>query len=165
MKKVIVIGCPGSGKSVFSRALSVLTGLPVYPLDMLRWREDKTIVPDEELIQKILEIGATDEWIMDGNYGATMELRMSLCDTVFFLDYPVDVCLEGVMARRGKARSDLPWIEPTDEIDEEFLDFIQNYNTVNRPVVLERLTKYSDKNTVIFKSRKDADTFLDSLKR
>ena len=132
---------------------------------MLRWREDKTIVPDEELIQKILEIGTTDEWIMDGNYGATMELRMSLCDTVFFLDYPVDVCLEGVMARRGKARSDLPWIEPTDEIDEEFLDFIQNYNTVNRPVVLERLTKYSDKNTVIFKSRKDADTFLDSLKR
>ena len=116
MKKVIVIGCPGSGKSVFSRALHKITGLPLYHLDMIYWREDKTFLSREELIEKINEIGATDEWIIDGNYGGTMELRMSLCDTIIFLDYSTDVCLEGIMTRRGSQRPDIPWTD-SDELD------------------------------------------------
>ena len=165
MKKVIVIGCPGSGKSVFSRALHDVTDLPLYHLDSIYWREDRTFISREELIEKINEIGATDSWIIDGNYGATMELRMSLCDTIIFLDYPTEVCLEGVMSRRGKARPDMPWIEPADEIDEEFIDSVKNYNTINRPVVLERISKYSDRNVIVFNSRAEADSFLESLKR
>ena len=163
MKKVIVIGCPGSGKSVFSRTLHELTGLPLYPLDMIRWREDRTMISCEEMIRRILEIGKEDEWIMDGNYGATMELRMTLCDTIIFLDYPVDVCLEGIMARRGKTRPDLPWVEAEDEEDREFIDFVKNYKIVNRPVVLERLEKHAGKNIIVFKSRKEADAFLAGL--
>ena len=163
MKKVIVIGCPGSGKSVFSRALHDITGLPLYHIDMIRWREDKTFLSREELIEKINEIGSTDEWIMDGNYGATMELRMSFCDTIIFLDYPTEVCLEGIMSRRGKPRPDLPWIEPVDEIDEEFVESVKNYNIINRPVVLERINKFSDKNVIVFKSRTESDSFLDYL--
>lgn len=163
MKKVIVIGCPGSGKSVFSRALHDITWLPLYHIDMIRWREDKTFLSREELIEKINEIGSTDEWIMDGNYGATMELRMSFCDTIIFLDYPTEVCLEGIMSRRGKPRPDLPWIEPVDEIDEEFVESVKNYNTINRPVVLERINKFSDKNVIVFKSRTESDSFLDYL--
>ncbi|MBR4728067.1 MAG: adenylate kinase [Clostridia bacterium] len=164
MKKVIVIGCPGSGKSVFSRALHEITGLPLYPLDLLRWRADRSFISREELIEKILEIGATDAWIMDGNYGATMELRMSLCDTIIFLDYPTEVCLEGVLARRGTARADLPWVEPADEIDAEFLDSVRNYNAVNRPTVLKRIAEYPDKTTFIFHSRTEADRFLETLR-
>ena len=164
IKKVIVIGCPGSGKSVFSRALHDITGLPLYHIDMIRWREDKTFLSREELIEKINEIGSTDEWIMDGNYGATMELRMSLCNTIIFLDYPTEVCLEGIMSRRGKPRPDLPWIEPVDEIDEEFVESVKNYNIINRPVVMERIKKYSDRNVIILKSRTEADSFLNSLK-
>ena len=163
MKKVIVIGCPGSGKSVFSRALHEITGLPLYPLDLLRWRADRTFISREEMIEKIHEIGATDAWIMDGNYGATMELRMALCDTIIFLDYPTEVCLEGVLARRGTARPDLPWVEPADEIDPEFLASVRNYNAVNRPAVLERIAKFSDKTAFVFHSRAEADRFLASL--
>ena len=163
MKKVIVIGCPGSGKSVFSRNLHGITGLPLYHLDMIYWRADKTFLSREELIGKINEIGATDEWIMDGNYGGTMELRMSLCDTIIFLDYPTDVCLEGIMARRSTHRPDMPWAD-SDELDGEFVDFVKNYNIYNRPKVLERINKYPRKNVLIFKNRNDADAFLDSLK-
>ncbi|MBQ6264203.1 MAG: adenylate kinase [Clostridia bacterium] len=163
MKKVIVIGCPGSGKSVFSRTLHDITGLPLYHLDMINWREDKTALSREELIEKINEISATNEWIMDGNYGGTMELRMSLCDTIIFLDFPTEVCLEGIMARRGTQRPDMPW-QDSGELEAEFVDSVKNYNSVNRPVVLERINKYSDRNVIVFKSRNEADVFLNSLK-
>ena len=164
MKKVIVIGCPGSGKSVFSRALHRITGLPLYHLDMINWREDKSTLSREELIERINEIGATGEWIMDGNYGGTMELRMSMCDTIIFLDYPTDVCLEGIMERRGTHRPDMPW-QDSNDLDEEFVDFVKNYYSQNRPNVLERIKKFSDKNVLIFRSRQEADAFLEMLKQ
>ena len=163
MKKVIVIGCPGSGKSVFSRALHDITGLPLYHLDLIRWRADRTFIPREELIEKIREIGETDEWIIDGNYGSTMELRMSLCDTIIFLDYPPAVCLEGIESRRGRERPDMPWTEREGEVDEEFIDSVKNYNSVNRPTVLERIKKFADKTVIILGNREEADFFLASL--
>lgn len=162
MKKVIVIGCPGSGKSVFSRTLHEKTDLPLYHLDMIYWREDKTFLTREELIEKNNEIGKTDEWIMDGNYGGTMELRMSLCDTIIFLDYPTEVCLNGIMERRGTHRPDMPWVD-SDELDRDFVNSVKKYNTYNRPRVLERINQYSDKQTLIFSSREEANNFLESL--
>lgn len=163
MKKVIVIGCPGSGKSVFARELNKKTGLPLYHLDMIRWRSDRTFISQEQMIEKIREIVLTDEWIIDGNYGSTMEMRMSHCDTIIFLDYPTEVSFDGIMSRRGTVRSDLPWVEPVDEIDSEFIEFVLNYNTVNRPVVLERIAKFPDKELHIFKSREEAGEFLETL--
>lgn len=164
MQKVIVIGCPGSGKSVFSRELHEITGLPLYPLDLIRWREDKTMIPQEQFMDQLMRIVTTDEWILDGNYGATMELRMSYCDTIIFLDYPTEVCYDGIMKRRGARRPDLPWIEPTDEVDAEFVDSVLQYNKVNRPVVLERIQRFADREIRIFKSRAEADAFLETLK-
>lgn len=164
MKKVIVIGCPGSGKSVFSRELHSITGLPLYPIDTIYWRADRTAITREELIKRLCEICGTDEWILDGNYSSTMELRMSYCDTVVFLDYPTDVCYEGIMKRRGKARPDLPWIEPTDEIDGEFVNAVLQYNTVNRPAALEMIKRFPGREVYIFNSRSEASGFLDSLR-
>ena len=164
MKKVIVIGCPGSGKSVFSRELHAITRLPLYPIDMLYWREDRTTVTREQLIERLMEIVVTDEWILDGNFSSTMELRMSYCDTVVFLDYPTDVCYEGIMKRRGKARPDLPWVESADEIDEEFINTVLQYNTVNRPAVMEMIKKYPNREVYIFKSRAEASAFLGFLR-
>ena len=158
MKKIIVIGCPGSGKSTFARALHDKTGIPLYHLDMMYWNADKTTVEKRVFLERLSLVLQKDEWIIDGNYGSTMELRMAACDTVIFLDYPLDVCLDGIRARRGKPRSDMPWIET--EEDEEFIEFIKSYNEQQKPKVLELLEKYSDKNIVILESREQADTFL-----
>lgn len=158
MKKVIVIGCPGSGKSTFARALHKETGIPIYHLDMLKWNADKTTVSKEVFIERLQNVLVLDKWIIDGNYGSTIEMRLNICDTVFFLDYPLDVCLDGIKQRKGKPRSDMPWIETED--DEEFLEFIRNYNTQSRPKVLELLEKYKEKNIVIFKSREEADDYI-----
>ena len=158
MKKIIIIGCPGSGKSTVSRTLHNKTGIPLYHLDMMYWNADKTTVEKNVFLERLSAVLEKDEWIIDGNYGSTMELRMAACDTVIFLDYPLDVCLDGIKERSGKPRSDMPWIET--EEDAEFIEFIKNYNEQQKPKVLELLEKYSDKNIIIFKSREQADAFL-----
>ena len=158
MKKVIVIGCPGSGKSTVSRTLHNKTGIPLYHLDMMYWNADKTTVEKSVFLERLSAVLEKDEWIIDGNYGSTMELRMVACDTVIFLDYPLEICLDGIKERRGKPRSDMPWIET--EEDAEFIEFIKNYEEQQKPKVLELLEKYSDKNIIVFKSREEADAFL-----
>lgn len=94
MKKIIVIGCPGSGKSTFSQELHKKTNIPLYHLDMLFWNADKTTVEKSVFLERLNELLDKDEWILDGNFNSTMELRMSRCDTVIFLDYPPDICLD-----------------------------------------------------------------------
>ena len=164
-KKIIVIGCPGSGKSVFSGELHKITGLPLYHMDMLYWNEDKTPVPKDVFHQRLRHAMASEKWIIAGNYGSTMQLRLEKCDTVFFLDYPLDICLAGVRERAGKPRSDMPWTEDPEHEDEEFISFIKSYNSKSRPVITELLGKYPNKNIVIFKQRSDADEFLSALKK
>ncbi|MBR6768466.1 MAG: AAA family ATPase [Clostridia bacterium] len=158
MKKIIVIGCPGSGKSTVARALHNKTGIPLYHLDMMYWNADKTTVEKSVFREWLSAVLEKDEWIIDGNYGSTMELRMAACDTVIFLDFPLDVCLDGIKERRGKPRSDMPWIET--EEDAEFIEFIKSYNDQQKPKVLALLERYSDKNIFVLTSREEADTFL-----
>ena len=93
-----------------------------------------------------------------------MELRIQACDTVIFLVCPLKVCLNGIRERRGKVRSDMLWIE-TDEEDAEFIEFIKNYNLQSRPQVMELLEKYSCKNIYVFKSRTEAEGFLNQIQQ
>lgn len=161
MKRIMVIGCPGSGKSTFARALHQKTGVPLYHLDMLYWNADKTTVEKSVFLERLAAVLKKDEWIIDGNFSSTMELRLALCDTVVFLDFPMAVCLDGVRARRGKPRSDMPWVET--EEDAEFIAFIKSFNEQRRPQVMALLQRYSDKNVLIFQSRAKADAFLARL--
>ena len=161
MKRVIVIGCPGSGKSTFSAALRKKTGLPLYHLDMLYWNADKTTVEREVFLSRVAAVTGKDEWILDGNFHSTMESRMARCDTVFFLDYSSDVCLDGVRSRRGRPRPDMPWIET--EEDAEFTAYIRDFGRERRPFILALLEKYSEKCIYVFRTRGEADAFLENL--
>lgn len=161
MKRVIVIGCPGSGKSTFARALAEQTGLPLRYLDMMYWNPDRTTVPKEVFRERLAAALREDAWIIDGNYASTMELRLAACDTVFFLDYPLETCIEGVRQRKGKARPDMPWVEYGE--DAEFISFIERYRTESRPQVMELLSRYPEKNVVIFRSREEGNAFLRAL--
>ena len=161
MKKIMVIGCPGSGKSRFSEELHNKTGISLYHLDMMYWNEDKTVVEREEFIRRMLTVLKKDEWIIDGNYSSTMDIRMSECDTVFFLDYPTGVCLDGIKQRRGKPRTDMPWIET--EEDAEFIEFIKTFNEHEKPKILELFKKHSHKDVIVFTKREQATEFLARL--
>lgn len=163
MKKIIVIGCPGSGKSTFSRALHSITGIPLYHLDMMYWNEDKTTVEKAVFRQRLFDVIQKDAWILDGNYGSTLEPRFEACDTVFFLDYPLEVCLEGIEVRKGKPRPDMPWADDENETDPEFLEFIKNFNTASKPKIMALLKKHQQKQIFVFNSRSEADEFLQKL--
>ena len=162
MNKAIIIGCPGSGKSTFSKALHEKTNLPLYHLDMLYWNSDRTTVSKDIFRERLQSVLVLDKWIIDGNYGSTIEMRLKECDTVFFLDYPLEVCIDGVRQRKGTVRTDMPWVET--EYDEEFLQFIRDFEKRSRPKIIELLNEYKDKNIVVFKSREDADGYLKNLR-
>lgn len=95
MKRILVIGCPGAGKSTFARALRDRTALPLWYLDQIWHRPDRTTASREEFDARLNELLQQPAWIIDGNYLRTLEPRLQAADAVFLLDYPVEICLEG----------------------------------------------------------------------
>lgn len=162
MQKVIIIGCPGAGKSTFARKLRDSTNLPLYHLDMLWHKPDQTTISREIFETKLQEIIEKDQWIIDGNYLSTMELRMQACDTIFLLDIPMEICLKGAASRIGKQREDMPWMES--EFDEEFRQWILDFPTGQLPYIQKLLKKYSDKDIHRFHSREEAEVYLRCIK-
>ncbi len=86
LKRILVIGSGGSGKTTFARRLAERTKLPLIHLDALYWRPGWDPTPDEEWRAKVAELVNTPAWIMDGNYGGTLNIRLAACDAVVFLD-------------------------------------------------------------------------------
>ena len=159
--RIIVLGSPGSGKSVFSVKLSKITGLPLYHLDSVWWKADRTHISRCEFDEKLGALLSLDKWILDGDYSRTYEVRIRACDTVVFLDFDTGVCMKGINERIGKERPDMPWIE--NESDPELVKAVENYGSENRPVVLSLLEKYPEKRALVFSSRADADGWLSCL--
>ena len=133
MLKVIVIGCPGAGKSVFSQKLSNITNLPLYHIDMLYHKIDGTHISKDKLESKLRKILKNESWIIDGNYQRTLEMRLKKCDTVFLLDYPTEICIKGAESRVGKKRNDMPWIE--EKLDIKFKQYIMDFSNKELPEI------------------------------
>lgn len=158
MKRILVIGSPGSGKSTFARALRDAAGLPLIYMDQLFWNADKTNVSRETLCQRLREVMAQECWIIDGHYAGTLEMRLQQCDTVFWLDYPLEVCLAGIENRRGTIREDLPWVET--EPDSDFIAYVQAFHEKTKPELPGLLKSFPHLNVIRFTDRDQADAFL-----
>ena len=159
MKKVIVIGCPGSGKTTFAEKLNKSTGLPLFYLDAIWHKPDRTHISREEYDERLAEILELEEWIIDGNYSRTLEVRMQACDTIFLFDLPTEVCIQGATDRLGKARYDVPWIDT--ELDPQFKKEIEEFPEKTLPRIYELLEKYKENRQVlIFKSSMQADEYF-----
>lgn len=167
MRKVLVIGSGGSGKSTFAARLGKRTRLPVIHLDTLFWHAGWQETPREEWAALVEELLKGDEWIMDGNYGGTMERRLAACDTVVFLDLPRTLCLWRVVARsmryRGRTRPDMP--EGCNErLTWEFVRWVWDYPRARRPGVLKKLSELKGGQKVFhLRSTREVLRFLEAL--
>ena len=162
MLKIIIVGSPGAGKSTFARKLRDITGIPLFYLDMLWHKPDRTTVTQEEFNNRLNGILQKDRWIIDGNYQRTLEPRLQACDTVFLMDFPLETCISGAESRIGKKREDLPWTEL--EFDPEFKQWIQDFPKNRLPQLYEMIETYKDnKEIMVFHSRKEADDYLEVL--
>ena len=163
MKKAIVIGCPGSGKTTFAEKLRDKTGLTLFYLDAIWHKADRTHISREEFDARLAEILALESWIIDGNYSRTLERRIAACDTVFLFDLPTEVCLEGATLRLGKERCDMPWIDT--KLDLELKAQIEAFASESLPRIYDILAEYEHgRQITVFKSRIEADEFIARLK-
>jgi len=159
MKRVLVIGSPGAGKSTFARKLRERTGLPLYYLDQIWHCSDGSHLSEKEFDDRLDELLKQERWIIDGNYSRTLVRRLAACDTVFLLDYPTDLCLLGAASRIGRKREDLPWIEQ--EFDAEFKQHIINFPQKRLPQIYQLLQSIrEEKAVIIFKTREEANNYL-----
>ena len=149
MRRVLVIGCPGAGKSTLTRALAETLGLPAVYLDRLWWKSGWINRTRAEFDARLDAALAGDAWVMDGNYLRTLELRLRAADTVFLLDYPTGVCLEGARARIGTKREDLPWVE--EEFDPEFRQWIEDFSRDQLPEIRRLLDEADSSIQIIAK--------------
>jgi|GEM_PF-159702 len=159
LRRILVIGSPGAGKSTFARKLRDKTGLPLHYLDMIFHNPDRTTVSREVFDARLGAILKTEQWIIDGNYQRTLPLRFEKCTEVFLFDLPVEQCLAGASSRIGQVREDMPWVE--EEFDPEFRQYILDFQKDQSPRIRELTERYADSRTItVFHSREEADRFL-----
>lgn len=166
MKRVIIIGCGGAGKSTLARKLGEKTGLPVVHLDKLFWKPGWESVSQEEFDVLHAKELAKERWIMDGNFNRTMSERLARCDTVIYLDFPRITCLLGVVKRilttYGTVRPDMGEGCP-ERLDWEFLQWVWNFNKNKRDANYRRLAEVEGVDIIILKNRRQVERFLQNL--
>ena len=164
MKKILVIGSGGSGKSTVATRLGELLNLEVSHLDQLFWRPGWVKPAPEEWVQIVTGLTERESWILDGNYGGTLDVRLQKCDTVVFLDLSRWLCLWRIVKRalryRNQQRPAMAEGCP-EKLDLEFVLWVWNYPRLTRPEVAKLLREQSDgKQIVWLRSRRQVEKFL-----
>ena len=168
MKKIIVIGCPGSGKSTMVfKMQDILKDYAVLHLDKVYHIDNNTRISSEELLKIIRDFAKNNEkWIIDGNYISSMEERITLADSVILLDIDTNTCIQNAINRSKKARTpDMAEGFDVSSIKDDFLDFIAKFKNETLPKIMDLYQKYKDKKQfVILHNYKEVDEFLNNLK-
>ena len=162
--RIILIGCMGSGKSWFSKRIAEITGYPLFHLDVEHWKPGWVMASGEEKIVRQREITGGEKWIIDGNYGSTMELRFAAADLIIYLEINRFVCMWSAAKRTGKKRSDLPdYLEEPTIFNKEFFKFcswIWDFPKNNKKKILNLHEKYPEKKFLRIKSRRQVRKLL-----
>ena len=167
MKRILIIGSCGAGKSTLSRKMSSKLNLPIIHLDQEYWQPGWEETPKSEWEDKVKQLIKRPTYIMDGNYASTLDIRLSEADHLIFLDYPTRISfwrvLKRIISNYGKTRLDM--IEGCPErFDIEFLHYVLVFNLISRKRITKILEKHQDQtDIVILKTDKEVNTYLAQL--
>jgi adenylate kinase family enzyme len=168
VRRIVVIGPPGAGKSTFADRLGELLGVEVYHLDALYWQVGAPPAP-EEWASVEREVIERERWIVDGNYSATLRPRLDAADTAVFLDLPRTLCLARFVRRRfAIRRRDKPGTAAHRRpyLNWSVLRGIVTFRRDHRPAFLEVLSGRADSlRVVILRNRRDVRRFLADVAR
>jgi adenylate kinase family enzyme len=152
VKRIVIIGPGGAGKSTLALQLGAVLDLPVIHLDRELWQPGWVITPRDSQVRLQAEMVTGDRWIIDGNYGATLQIRLTAADTVLFLDLHPLRCLWRVFKRsiryRGRTRPDMGPGCLERWPNREFLTWIATYRRRKRPAVRQMLGQLSSSTDV-----------------
>jgi adenylate kinase family enzyme len=159
MKKITVIGCAGSGKTVFSTQLASALSIPLYTIDSLYYSSNWQKLSQEELKAKLIDIMKGDTWIIDGQYTKLIPLRLQYLDTVIFFDIPKRIAIWRIFKRYFQQKFGREAVIANNKVHFPWhqLKLIFNYPIKE---VYEMLSAAKDKKVIIFKKSKDAEAFL-----
>lgn len=164
-KKILIVGCGGAGKSTLARIMGEKFNLPVIHLDKIHWLPNWQERPNKEFDTLLQNELIKDSWIIDGNYTRTFDARVKYADLCIFLDYPIELCIQSVLERveqyKNTSRPDMTEGCP-EQVDDEFMEWIKNYNIDVRPVFIDTMNK-ANIPFLIFKSRKETEDWLNSI--
>jgi adenylate kinase family enzyme len=168
MRRVLLIGPGGAGKSTLARCIAERLDLPLIHLDASYWRPGWVKTPDDEWRRTVEDLLRGEAWVMDGNFGGTLDLRLAACDTAILLDLPPLLCLWRVLRRRwrfrGRARPDMT--EGCEEkSDAEFLHWILSWRWRRRPAILAKFAAATahGKHCVVLDSQAAVAAFVVAL--
>jgi adenylate kinase family enzyme len=169
MRRIMVIGCAGAGKSTLARRLAERLALPLVALDSVFWKPGWVASPLAEFRETVARLAATPAWIMDGNYSNTYDLRMPRAHIILWLDYSRWTCMRSVLARTargyGRVRDGLPAGCP-ERIDMEFFNYVWTFDRFHRPRIVAGLDIYAKEARIErFESRKEAERFFARVER
>jgi adenylate kinase family enzyme len=145
MRRIMVVGSPGAGKTTISRRLSEKLSLPVVHLDTLYWLPGWNVPTDDAWRRRMEALAEGPEWILDGNFAESFETRMARAQELVWLDYPRWTCLRRIVIRavrdRGTSRPDLPAGCP-EQLDLPTLRFAWDFQKKTRPMILDGIAGF-----------------------
>ncbi|MCL6572878.1 MAG: topology modulation protein [Bacillus sp. (in: Bacteria)] len=172
MKRIMVIGISaGVGKSTFARKLGEALGINVYHLDVLYWKPNWVEASNEEFSRAQQGIVIQNQWIIEGNYNNTFEIREEHADTIIYLELPLYICLYRVIKRRitnsGKTRPDMG-VGCKEKIDWDFIKFICTTYYPRKRKTAERLHALQALDTkkviIVLKGKQEINSYLKNFK-
>lgn len=169
MKRIVLIGCGGAGKTTLATTLHHITDIPLIYLDKLYWKPNWEERSKAEWVAIVEHLISEESWIIDGNYGSTMDIRFKRADTIIFMDRSRWVCLYRVVKRmlmyHGKVRPDMG-ADCAERFDWAFIKYIYRYNDTRRPKILQHIEQLkTHKNIIILSNNREVKRFSEKIQK
>lgn len=172
MKKILIVGVNGAGKTTFAKELSKILGIQLIFIDKI-YRTDNWALADKEKSDSVINAILSEEsWIIDGNNKATLMDRLKQCDTVFYFDFNAAVCLinciKRTMTNYGIQRDDVGGSNNIEKLDLSKIYFFKSvlfFNKNNRKDYYNMINSVQGLNVIVFKNRKQVDDYLKKIRK